>query len=108
MDDLALAQEAYDIVHIRVIAEAEDVVVCHARLLLGAHVLVEVGDHIARDRYAGGVPRCAGRRLRVHPGGVVDKIRVEPGFFDLIWRHVARELVDDGAYHFEMPKLLRA
>ena len=36
VDDLALAQEAYDVVDVRIVGEAEDIVVGDARLLLRA------------------------------------------------------------------------
>ena len=67
-----------------------------------------VGDGIARDLHRRRRPRIAGGELREHAGRVVDKIGIEAGLFDLIYREVSRELVDDGADHLKMPQLLCA
>ena len=55
-----------------------------------------VGDGIARDLHRRRRPRIAGGELREHAGRVVDEIGIEAGLFDLIYREVPRELVDDG------------
>ena len=49
MDDLAGAQELNGVVHVRVVAEAQDVVIGQAGLLLGGQILCQVGDHVAGD-----------------------------------------------------------
>ena len=67
-----------------------------------------VGDGIARDLHRRRRPRIAGGELREHAGRVVDEIGIEAGLFDLIYREVPRELVDDGADHLKMPQLLCA
>ena len=52
VDDLPLAQEAYDIAYVGVIAEAKNVVIGHTGLLLRGHILREVGNHVAFDPYS--------------------------------------------------------
>ena len=47
--DLARTQELDDVVDVGIVGKAQDVIVGHARLLLGGEVLGEVGDGIARD-----------------------------------------------------------
>ena len=42
-----LTQKANDIVHIRVVRQAQNIVIGGARLLLSAHILGQVGNHIA-------------------------------------------------------------
>ena len=106
MHDLARPQELDDVVDVGIVGKAQDVIVGHARLLLGGEVLGEVGDGIARDLHRRRRPRIAGGELREHAGRVVDKIGIEAGLFDLIYREVSRELVDDGADHLKMPQLL--
>jgi len=44
MDGLALAQETDDVIHIRIVAHAQNIVIGRARLLLSAHILAEIGD----------------------------------------------------------------
>ena len=106
--DLARTQELDDVVDVGIVGKAQDVIVGHARLLLGGEVLGEVGDGIARDLHRRRRPRIAGGKLREHAGRVVNEIGVEAGLFDLIYREVSRELVDDGADHLKMPQLLCA
>ena len=108
MHDLARPQELDDVVDVGIVGKAQDVIVGHARLLLGGEVLGEVGDGIARDLHRRRRPRIAGGELREHAGRVVDEIGIEAGLPDLIYREVPRELVDDGADHLKMPQLLRA
>ena len=106
--DLARPQELDDVVDVGIVGKAQDVIVGHARLLLGGEVLGEVGDGIARDLHRRRRPRIAGGELREHAGRVVNEIGIEAGLFDLIYREVPRELVDDGADHLKMPQLLGA
>ena len=106
--DLARTQELDDVVDVGIVGKAQDVIVGHARLLLGGEVLGEVGDGIARDLHRRRRPRIAGGELREHAGRVVDEIGIEAGLLDLIYREVSRELVDDGADHLKMPQLLCA
>lgn len=89
-----------------VIYQPEDIIVGGAGLLLGGHVLGEVGDGVA-----GGLEDWRRRRhsacgLRPDAGGVIHKVDVKAGFFDLLDGEVAGELVDDGADHLQMRQLL--
>ena len=108
MHDLARPQELDDVVDVGIVGKAQDVIVGHARLLLGGEVLGEVGDGIARDLHRRRRPRIAGGELREHAGRVVDEIGIEAGLLDLIYREVPRELMDDGADHLKMSQLLGA
>ena len=47
VDDLALAEEFYNVVDVGVVREAEDIIIGYARLLLGGEVLYEVAIRIA-------------------------------------------------------------
>ena len=59
MDDLAGAQELDGVVHIRVIAEPEDVVVCEPRLLLGGQILRQMSPVTAMEPADHGKPDAA-------------------------------------------------
>ena len=39
---------------------------------------------------------------------MVDEIRLHTGLFNVLYAHIARQLLDDGRYHLKMTKLLRA
>ena len=69
-------------------------------------VLCQIGDGIAADLDAGCGPGRTGGCGGVDAGGVVDKIGVEAGGFDLILRQVPGQLVDDGADHLQVPQFL--
>ena len=45
--DLALAQELDDLVHIGIVAQAEDIIVSSASLLLSCHIVHKIGDRVA-------------------------------------------------------------
>lgn len=102
VDDLAGAQELDRVAHVGVVGKAQDVVVRHARLLLGGEILVQVGERVAGDGEGRRAERRAGCRDRINAGRVIDEIRVEALRLDLLGRQVARELVDDRADHFEV------
>ena len=108
VDDLALTKEADGITDVGVIAEAQDVVVGGAGLLLCPHVLGDVGDGVALGLEIGRGEghSCGGNG--VDPGGVIHEIGIKTGLLDLLHGEVAGKLVHDGADHFQMGQLLRA
>ncbi len=106
--DFTRAQEFDGVAHVGVVGQAQDVVVGHARLLFRREVFGQVADDVALGLERFGRPRHAAGGDGVKAGGVVDKILVEALLFDLVNRQVARELVDDGADHFDVAQLLRA
>lgn len=108
VDDLALAQEADDVADVGVVAEAEDVVIGNAGLLLGGHVLGQVCYDVALDADAGSAPGRAGGGSGVDAGGVVNEIGVVTSLFYLLGRHAPRQLVDDGSNHLKMSQFLGA
>ena len=73
---------------------------------IGCKVFRQVCDGVARDLHRPGGPRRAGGKLREDAGRVVDKIGRKARLPNLLLRQIARELVDDGADHLEMPQLL--
>lgn len=108
MHNLALAQEADNIVDIRIVGQAENIVIGRSGFLLSAHILGQVGDHIAFYRNGSRRPWGSGSKLRVNPCGVIDKIRFKSRFFDLLNRHIPRKLLHDGRHHLQMPEFFRA
>ena len=108
MDDLTLAQEADDVVHIRVVGDAQDVVIRDPGFLFGSEILGQVGDGVAGDGHRRRAPWCAGGRLWIDARGMVDEIARKARRPDLILGQRARELVDDGADHLQMAQLLGA
>lgn len=109
VDDLPLPQEADDIVHIRVVRQAQNVIVGEAGLLLGGQVLSQVGDGVAGGLDGAGGPWEAGGGGGIDAGGVVHKVGGESGVCpDLLVGEVPGQLVDDSRHHFHMAQLLGA
>ena len=75
---------------------------------IGGKVLGEIGDHIAADADADGVPRHARRGLRKYAERMIDEVSVKALRLDLLRRQIPCELVDDRADHFQMPEFFRA
>ncbi len=107
--DLPRAQEADGVAHIRFVrAEAQDVVVGHAGLLLRGEVLMDIRQGVPRGVDRHGRERVPGGADGVDPGGMVHEIGVVAGFLDLLGRQVARKLIDDGADHLKMRQFFGA
>ena len=106
MDDFPLPQEADHVVDVRVVGQAEDVVVGEAGFLLRRQILRQVGDDIARDLHSRGGPGIAGGKLGKDACGVIHEVGVKACGFDLAVAQIAGELVDEGAHHFQMAQFL--
>lgn len=106
VDDFPLPQEADHVVDVRVVGQAEDVVVGEAGFLLRRQILRQVGDDIARDLHSRGGPGIAGGKLGKDACGVIHEVGVKACGFDLAVAQIAGELVDEGAHHFQMAQFL--
>lgn len=106
VDDLPLPEEPDGVVHIRVIAEPENVVISHPGFLLCGQIFRQVGHRVAGDGDSGGVPGTAGGGGGIDTGGVIHEIGRKAGFPNLTVAEFPGQLVDDGADHFQMPQFL--
>ena len=107
MDDLTLTQEADHIVHIRVIRQAQDIVIGLTGLLLGGQVLSQVGNNIAGRRDGSSASGEAGSGGGVDAGGVVHKVGGEIGVgLYLFIGQIAGQLVHDSGNHLKVRQLL--
>ena len=106
MDDFSGTQEFDDIVYIRVIGEAQNVVISHTRFLLCCQILGEVCNQVALDRHGGGAPRKAGGCRRIYARRVVNEIGVKAARPDVLFREITGQLVDDCANHLQVTQFL--
>ena len=106
VDDLAFSEEADRIGDVAVVAEAKDIVIGLACLLLCRKVFREVCYRVAGGLEGVRVPRHTACRNGIESGRVVNKVRVEAALFNLLEREVARKLINNRAYHFHVRQLL--
>ena len=108
MDDLALAEIFDDVAHVGIVAQAKNIVVGHARLLLGGKVFVEVCDDVALDAHVFHVKGDACGGYGVDACGVIHKIGGKGSSRNLLLLEISCELEENGGYHFQMRQLLGA
>lgn len=102
MHDLAFAQIADGVDHIRVVCQAQDIVIRCPRLLLGCHVLGQIRKGISLGLEIGSSERNPASRLRVNGTGVIHEILVKAVLPEICLRHSAGELVNDRGDHFHV------
>lgn len=83
VDDLALPQEYDRIAHIRVVDQPQDIVIGQPGFLFRSEILVKIGKRVTSD-----LKRCCRERypgccLRINPGGMIDKIGIEPTLLNI-------------------------
>ena len=69
-------------------------------------ILCQIGNSIACNLHGRGGPGGAGGKLRIYTSGVVHKVGIKSGGFDLLLAEVPGQLVDNGSNHFQMSELL--
>ena len=106
MHDLALAKVLDGILDIGIVHQFQDIIVGGARLLLGRHILDEIGNRIALGLQIRRREGDASRRGGINTDRMIDKISIKALADDLIRRKMARQLGNDRADNFKMGKLL--
>lgn len=69
-------------------------------------ILRQISDQVALTGHTGGAVGESGGGGGVDTGGAVYEVGVKSGSLDLLIRQVPGQLMDDGADHFQMAKLL--
>lgn len=71
----------------------------HHRPIRG-QILCQIGDSVACNLHSCGGPGGAGGKLRIYASGVIHKVGIKSGHFDLFLAKVPGQLVDNGSNHF--------
>ena len=108
MNDLPGSQEFDHIIDIGIVRQTQNVVIGNAGFLLSSQILREIGDDIALYGHGGRIPRKSGGGRGVNASGVVYEVCIKAGGFDVLFRKISGELVDDGADHLQMTQFLSA
>ena len=96
MDDLSLTEIFDDVADVGIVAQAEDIVVGHARLLFCRQILVQVCDDVALDADIFHIKGNACGGDGINARGMIHKIGGEGGSRDLLLLEVSGELEEDG------------
>ena len=108
MDDLSLTEIFDDVADVGIVAEAENVIVGDARLLLCRQILVQVCDDVALDADIFHIKGNACGGDGINARGMIHKIGGKGSSLNVLYLEIAGELVNDRRYHFEVCKLLGA
>ena len=106
MNDLPFPQEADHVVHIRVITETQNVVICGSGLLFGSHVLRQICDHIALYSHAGRTPGETRGRRGINARGMIHKIGIKSRFLYLLHGEIPCKLMHNRADHLQVSQFL--
>ncbi len=84
MDNFPFPEETDHIVDVRIIRQAEDVVIGEAGLLLCSQILSQVRNNITCDLHCRSGPGITRGKLRIHTSGMIHKIGVKACLFNLL------------------------
>lgn len=108
VDDLPGTQELDGIIDVRIIGQAQNVVVGQARLLFGGQILRQVGDHVAGNADGACRPGKTGRRSGIDSCGMIHKVGVKSGSPDVLVGQVSRQLVNNSPHHLQVSQFFCA
>lgn len=107
MDDLAFSEKLYDLVHIGIVAEAENVVIGSSRLLFRRHIVYEIGYRIAHGLDISRRPRNARRARGIYGAAVIHIIRASAVFVKAARSLAVGELAYYAADYLKVRELFR-
>jgi len=106
VDDLPGSEELDGFTDIRILDQAQNVVVGGAGFLFRSHILVQIGDDISLYLELTGIKGNTACCLGPDTDGMIHVIVGESAFLNLFHGEVTGQLVDDGGYHFKMPQFI--
>lgn len=106
MHQFTLPQKPDGIPHVIIIRQPQDIVIGGACLLLCSHILSQVRNNISRR-----LEKACGKGLargcnRVNACGMIDKIGVKTGTFDLLRRQIPGQLIHNRGDHLHVTEFL--
>ena len=104
---ITIPEELDYVVHIRVVAEPENVVVGGSGLLLRRQIFSQVGDGVSLHRHGRRRPGEARCSSGIDAHSVIHKVRGKGAVFHLALLQVSGQLVDNGPYHLQVAQFLR-
>lgn len=105
VDDLPGSEELDGFTDIRILDQAQNVVVGGAGFLFRSHIFVQICDDVSFYLKFTGIEGHTACCLRPDTNGVIHIIIGKSAFLDLFHGEVTGQLVNDGGNHFQMSKL---
>ena len=105
VDDLPGSEELDGFTDIRILDQAQNVVVGGAGFLFRSHTFVQICDDVSFYLKFTGIEGHTACCLRPDTNGVIHIIIGKSAFLDLFHGEVTGQLVNDGGNHFQMSKL---
>ena len=102
MHHFTFPQEFDGIAYVRVVDEAEQIVIGHSCFLFCRQILIQIREHITLDADILHVKGHARRRNRINSGSVIHKVNIKSGFFDFFLTQIAGQLVNNGSDHLKV------
>lgn len=102
MHDFACTQKLQRFADIMVIDQTEQIIVGDACFLFCRHIFMQVRENIAFYADIFHVSRDTGCSLRKNASGMVDKVGVKTGFFNVIFAETTGQLMQNASDHFQM------
>ena len=108
VNDFPLPQEFDHIIYIWIVRQPKDIIIGGAGLLFRRQIFRKIRNGIALDRHGSGVVGPAGGGGGIDAGGVVHKVGVKAGGFDLLLVKIAGQLMHQSSDHLKVSQLLCA
>ena len=102
VDDLPLPQETNNIADIRVIRQAQNVVIGHPCFLFSGHILGQITNHIPLNTNTSSVPWRPRGSGGINPSGVIYKVGCKSALFQLLLGKPTGKLMNDSANHLQV------
>ena len=107
MHNLTHAQELDGFAHIRVLHQAQNIVVGGTGLLLCRHILHQIRNGVPCHLKLRSSERESGSRLGPHANGMIYIIIRKAALFNLFHGQVPGQLMHDGRHDFQVGQLFR-
>ncbi len=108
MDNFTRPQKADCVSHVGIVGHSKNIVVGNAGFLFGGEVFMDVTDRVALYLHGCRSKWHAACVAGIDTVRVVHEISPVAALYDLLLRQVPGELMDDGAYHFQMGEFFRS
>lgn len=102
VNDFPLTKEFDNIIYIRIIRQAENVIVGYPGFLFCCQVLCQISHRVSFHGHHSGVIQCAGSGVGEYTNCMIHKVGSKRRILDLTLLQISCELMDDCPNHLQM------